>query len=174
MFAPGLRSSPIRDHRPESLMYICDVDGSLSVSDRAGDSYQGRARTTTTATITQSRRWSERHYEARERPGAPLAIDPGSLDQSTRIPSRCLCTFRWILGGGSTRAKGWQTAERMRRERRRWRRDRFTCCFDVNTDIPKHNLMMPSQPRGDRCNVHPRKADCAIDAMKLSRGNNVD
>lgn len=75
-------------------------------------------------------------------PAPPLAIDPGSLDQSTRIPSRRLCTFHWILGGGSTRARGWQTTER---KRRRWRRDRFTCCFDVNTDISKYNWMMPSQ-----------------------------
>jgi len=36
-------------------------------------------------------------------------------------------------------------------------RDRFTCCFGVNTDIPKHNLMMRISWRRD---IHPREVSC--------------
>lgn len=77
------------------------------VKERRQDGYDNPAATVVRAALRAS-----------NDPAPPLAIDPGSFDQSTRIPSRRLCTFRWILGGGSTRAKGWQTTER---KRRRWR-----------------------------------------------------
>jgi len=78
-------------------------------------------------------------------PAPPHAIDPGTLDQSTRVPSCRLCTFRWIPGRlperslvGDERDNGAPQAATAAG------RDRFTCCFGVNTDTSKHNLIMPT------------------------------
>lgn len=54
------------------------------------------------------------------------------------------CAFRWIRGWPDSTRRGWRTVARVgwTRAAGRRRRDLFTCCFGVNTDTPKHNLMM--------------------------------